>query len=521
MSNNYARPVEELLKEEFGFNTPTQEPVANSKVKPMKKEKTDNNKTVYALDLPGVIDVLDNGENLMYLTENLETVDKIEYQDKMFTPPPREACPYFLANAEEVMKYIERHDDVNCEEDEMLYTDLFTYHTEISDLPQEHFYHLLVLWDFHTYLLDKLHFSPILYLYAVKERGKSRTSKGAMYVARRGVFTECVREADIIRWGNDHKAALGFDIKDFPRKMERANCDDLILARFEKGSVSSRTLWPEKGAFKDTKVYQLFGATIIATNRPVDDILESRSISIDMKPSNKLFSSPVLPENARDLKNRLTAFRAAHYKTPIVATEKPAHGRFGDIASPLYQIMLTFFPAQKDTFMQMLQKIDMQKKEDATDSLEARILETVIALQNQVVGAFLSIELVANEFNKGKDAKFNLQNETVGKILRSLGFTKRRTGVQRGIYYDPELVKKLITQYGITTGNDSSDSETDIPSTTNQESQGVNNSNGVPETPSLPSQVSQPELMSAEELTPTEENYAEIAESEDVATPTQ
>lgn len=499
MDNNVPRPVEELIKEEFGFalqqktELPQSHDNASMKKGEQKKVKTDStNKATYALDVPGVIDVVDAGEKLQYLTVDLELVDKIKLGDETYAPPPKETCPYYFAQADKVLEFAKEHSENNCTADDLLYQDLFTYHTEISDLPQEDFYHLLALWDIHTYLLEKLHFSPLLYLYAVKERGKSRTAKGALYVARRGVFTECVREADIIRWGNDHRAALGFDVKNFPKKIERANCDDLILARFEKGSVSSRTLWPEKGAFKDTKVFQLFGATIIATNRPVDDILESRSISIDMKPSSKLFSNPVLPENGLDLKNRLTAFRVAHYAKELIVADKPAHGRLGDIISPLYQIMLTFFPEKKDIFMQILKKIEMQKKADATDTLEAKLLETVIAMEGQVQDAFLPIDLIASRFNEGKDNKFAIQNETIGRILKGLGFIKRRgAGGKRGVHYDSELIKKLALQYGIDTSYDSSDSETDIQESVTEELQ--NNNDGIDNTPSQPSLMSERE----------------------------
>lgn len=488
MNNNSPRPVEELIKEEFGFYPTQHHADLSIQVDKQEKRKIDTtDKITYALDVSGVIDVVAVGEKLQYLTVDLELVDSVMLDDKIYAPPPKKACPYYFAQADEVLKHIKEHTETDCIADDLLYQDLFIYHTEISDLPQEDFYHLLVLWDIHTYLLEKLHFSPILYFYAVKERGESRTAKGALYVARRGVFTECVREADIIRWGNDHRAALGFDVKNFPKKIERANCDDLILARFEKGASSSRTLWPEKGAFRDTKTFQLFGATIITTNRPVDDILESRSISIDMKPSNKLFSNPVLPEDALALKNRLTAFRAAHYTKELIVVEKPAHGRFGDIVSSLYQILLTFFPDKKDIFMHMLKTIEMQKKEDAIDTLEARILEIIITLEGQVVGAFLPIELVVNEFNKGKDAKFSFTNETVGRILRGLGFAKRRTAGQRGIYYDPDLVKKLAVQYGIETSYGSNDSETDMQEIVIKE---LKNNDDIGETPSQPSFMS-------------------------------
>lgn len=426
----------------------------------MKKivQKENKEKIILSLEPPNVVDVLESEGKAQYITQGEELVEKIIIDDKTYTPPQLQDLPYLLAKTENVLEELKKHTEDNCREDQILYQDLLTYHTEISDLPSEDFYHLLVLWDFHTYLLEKVHFSPILYLYAVKERGKSRTAKGCLYVARRGIFTETIREADIIRWGNDHKACLGFDAKDFRKKIERANCDDLILARFEKGSVSSRTLWPERGAFRDTKIFQLFGPTIVATNRPLDDIVESRAISINMKPSYRLFKNPVLAENALDLKNKLTAFRIAHLNDELVDFEKPANGRLGDIISPLYQIMLTFFPSQKDNFNSLLQKIISQKQEDATDTFEAQILDVVIKSESQVVDSFLPIDLVASKFNEGRDKRFEVDVRTVGRILKGLGFEKRRqSGGKRGIYYDPALLKRIGTQYGLITNSDISD----------------------------------------------------------------
>ena len=413
-------------------------------------------------------------------------IDSVKHNDELFVPPPLNSIPYLIADAEKVLGYLEEYRE-NPHHALDLYEELIAYHQNISELPHEVYYDLLVLWDIHTYLIDKIHFSPILYLYAVKERGKSRTGKGLIFVSRRGVWTETVREADIIRWGNDHQAALGFDVKNAPKKFERANCDDLILARFEKGSVSSRTLWPEKGAFRDTKTFNLFGPTIIATNRPVDDILESRSISIDMKPTSRRFNNPVVSESAFDLKCKLAAFRILHYKDELMEADKPASGRLGDIVSSLHKIVLTFFPNKKESFFKFLKTVESRKKDDATDTLEAKIIEIVIAIENQVDGGFLSVETITREFNKGKEDKFALPEDTIGKILKGLGFEKKRTADKRGIYYNLELIEKLKLNYGFNVSNDTSDTETDIPST---DKAAPSVDSGIPETESHESQVS-------------------------------
>lgn len=448
-------------------------------------QKAKKEKITYSLDAPGTIDVLEADNKLVYLTDKLELVDQVKDENEVYSPPPKGSIPYLIANADKVFDYLKEF-KANPQHGVKLYEELITYHKNISDLPHEVYYDLLVLWDFHTYLLDKLHFSPIIYLYAVKERGKSRTGKGCIYVSRRGVWTETVREADIIRWGNDHRAALGFDVKDAPKKFERANCDDHILARFEKGTKSSRTLWPERGAFRDTKTFNLFGPTIISTNRPVDDILESRSISIDMKLSNRIFNNPVIPEDAFDFKCKLTAFRILYYEDKLVEVDKPSTGRLGDILGSLYKIVLTYFPDKKESFFKFLKKVEARKKDDATDTLEAKIFEIVINMENQVDKGFLPVETIARKFNEGKEDRFVLPEDTIGKILRGLGFEKKRTADKRGIYYDLDLIEKLKLNYGLDVPNDTSDTDTNIP---NNDSQSPKD-RGVSKTASQESQES-------------------------------
>lgn len=458
MTNDY---IEAALQDDQGGE------FIGAKTQSKKEKKPDN---VLALDVEGVVDVLDAGKSIVYLMETGEAIEKVVIDGTTYIPPAKSEIPYLLPRKDETLALIRE----GTEGTEAFYRYVKAYHESISDLPNPLFYDLLTLWDFHTYFLEKLHFSPILYLYAVKERGKSRTGKGCLYASRRGIFTETVREADIIRWGNDHKAAIGFDVKDFPKKIERANCDDLILARFEKGSTSSRTLWPEKGAFRDTKSFKLFGPTIVMTNRPVDDIVESRAISIDMKPSSRVFNEPVMPEAALELKERLTAFRFKKWNVEMKKSEKPVPGRLGDILTPLQQIVQTFFPEVQSNFNSLVQVISAKKQEEATDTFEAQIVEAVVAAENQVVSGFLEIQEVATILNQGRNEKFLLRNETIGRVLKGMGFSSKRTSSGRkGIYYDPELIKSLVNQYGLAYVQNAS--EPSVPSKTYDYSEPITN----------------------------------------------
>ena len=89
----------------------------------------------------------------------------------------------------------------------------------------------------------------------------------------RGLRTETLRETNIFRWSEDLGATLFFDVLNLWKKAEREKLEDLFLNRFEKGAKAARVLNPEKGPFEDTRYFDIFGATIIATNESVHKIL--------------------------------------------------------------------------------------------------------------------------------------------------------------------------------------------------------------------------------------------------------
>lgn len=183
-----------------------------------------------------------------------------------------------------------------------------------------------------------------------------------------------------------------------------------------------------------------------------------------MKPTSRVFNRPVLPEDALDLKCKLTAWRIAHYKKDLIEVKKPAYGRLGDIVSPLYSIALTFFPDKEKDFLRLLRKVELQKKEEATNTLEARLIEIISLMEGEVIGGLLKTIDVTKEFNKGKSERLSLSEDTIGKILTGLGFVKRRSAGARGFFYDPELITKLKLQYGIDDPTDTYDTD---PTTSN------------------------------------------------------
>src|SRR2546428_389200 len=81
---------------------------------------------------------------------------------------------------------------------------------------------------------------PHLYFDGPPEFGKTRTGKGIIYAARRGIHTETLREPNFIREARDRNATIFLDVMDLWQKAERRWCEDILLARCERGSQAMR-----------------------------------------------------------------------------------------------------------------------------------------------------------------------------------------------------------------------------------------------------------------------------------------
>jgi len=414
-----------------------------------------NNKKNYTANFENLVDLVDHDGKVKFLVlddghlqlKSDVVIDGLEYE-----PPPKEylnATIKTLPRAEEVCTYY------NVDSDSKLYDDLVVYHENISELPDKNHYHLLTLWDFHTYLIEKFHYSPYIWLYGVAERGKSRTGKGCAYVAYRGVHLETLREAHIIRMAGDLKATIFFDVMDIWKKAIKNSSEDLILHRFEKGGYVPRILYPEKGPFQDTNFYDIFGATVIGTNEEVENYLDSRSIRITMEQTDKKFDEDVTPEVGLPFKERLVAFRARHLKDQLPHAVKPVNSRIGDILKPLIQVVKLVKPEYEESFIAYIQNLNNEKLELKSESKEGKVLSIIAEIidSSYEEGELISISNITDHYNEeynpdGPD-RFNISSHSVGKITAKLGLPKERNENGSHVVYISDKIYPVFKNYGI------------------------------------------------------------------------
>lgn len=298
------------------------------------KEKND---VRLSASFPGLVDVCEaeDGQLLYLVAKDGEFIfeETVTINGREYMPPDRDDFPFTLPRAEMVREYINRDDPA-------LYHDVVKYLKRFSGLDNQQ-WSVIAHFLFLTYLHDHkdIYYAPILLFYAVPGRGKSRTGKSLTYLAFRGIHLNELREANILRYCENLHSTLFFDIMDVWKKAERTGCEDILLGRFEKGQKCSRVLYPDKGAFKDMKHYDVYGPTIIASNEPLHKILDTRCLQITMPnlPGNY---ENLHPATALELKARLTAWRGKHLLTelPVMKPIEGISGRLWDISKSLFLV---------------------------------------------------------------------------------------------------------------------------------------------------------------------------------------
>jgi hypothetical protein len=404
---------------------------------------------------PGLVDICsnDDGQLVYVILKNGELVLTQEYSTEIesFSIPEKKHFQFTLPRAAEVLRYFDQ-------EDHSLYDDLLTYLKRFSALDDEQ-WAIVAHYVFLTYLHDHpgIDYCPCILFNAVPERGKSRTGKSIIYVAFRGIHLIELREATIFRYCQNLHGTLFFDLMDISKKATRGNCEDILLGRYEKGAKCNRVLYPDQGPFNDTVYYDIYGPTIISSNEPLQQILETRCLPIIMpnRPGN--YENP-RPEMGLELKERLTAWRAKHLFTTFADLEpvEGISGRLWDIAKPMFFVN-SLLPVDFHILEESILAIAGEKDESKKDSIEGRLVAIIKEITDEngldrFMEWSIKISDIRTRYNQGKPEDHHASSPWIGKRLKSMSFRNRIVHGYSEIRITSDEYAMLLKQYGYAAG---------------------------------------------------------------------
>lgn len=396
---------------------------------------------------PALVDLVEDDGKAAFLVKDatglrVETIVAIDGVEHI--PPDKTDIPFLLPRAEQCLSHYK-------DDDRGLFDDLLAYLRRFSYLPEAQWL-VVGLFILSTYLQDHpaIRYSPMILFHAAPERGKSRSGKAVTYVAYRGVHLVDMRETNIFRYSGNLAATIFFDIMDLTKAIERGGSTDIMLLRYEKGATAPRVLNPDRGPFKDTTHYPVFGPTVMASNAPVHRILGSRCITHSMPNAPGSYDDPT-KEFGQEMKERLVAWRGRtmNSQLPDIREIDGITGRLWDITKSLFQICIRACPERYKVLIEVVKAIAGERVQEMKESFDGLLIQVIYEMTKGDADHFeIPTADVATRFNELWNSDNPKSKEWTGRRLKALGIptdTKNRFSMIR---LDREARDTILMQYG-------------------------------------------------------------------------
>ena len=448
-----------LNKDEIGAYKSTVNALAKEKENNDCVDDSREEKEIKAI-FDGLIDLVEDHGKVLYAikendTEEIHFCSEHRHEGKVCIPPTKDQLSddYWMPSKDRVLELIEETKNIpEAELNSRLFNAIELYIRSAAELPNDEHYTFATAFIPHTYLLEKINFTPIVTLVGDPEKGKSRIGKAIIYASRRGKYLDSFRTASIIRTATDLGEAIFIDVENLDKKLKSQDAEDIILHRFEKGAKTERIVDFTVNSFLGMKRFRIFGVTIIATNTPIGgDALNSRCIPIDMPETDRIFETPVHPEAAFHLKEQLFLFRARYLWKKLPEVKLLVKGRLGEIMKPILQIVRLMRPEREDSLMNFIYEMQEKRLADRRDSFQAKLIMVVMSLRDKVEKGRLSVKLITEAVNAEKeDDRFKFNEKSIGRRLRGIGFRRLPLKDNKAaIEYDKKEIIKLCIKYGV------------------------------------------------------------------------
>jgi hypothetical protein len=222
-------------------------------------------------------------------------------------------------------------------------------------------------------------------------------------------------------------------------KDTRADIQNLLNSGYKRGLPAMRMRMVE-GEESEIEFFNVFGPKALAGTDELLRSLESRSIPIKMMRATRPVAFLIDEERARDLRSRLLYWRWSLLTDASDASDASDAYR-GEAPTALSALgsgrLIEIFAASwavsekgRDAIMSYCRDLVESRAGEDEASLEAEVTEAICSIRGKVKAGQFTTADVAAALNDGRDPLDQLKVMSVGRVIKRLGFTKKR--VQAG-----------------------------------------------------------------------------------------
>jgi len=326
----------------------------------------------------------------------------------------------------------------------------FEDHLDLMD-PRE--YDVLASFTLASYRQQDFEAVPYLFFLGPPNSGKSRALECLWQVCHRGILVSSISTSALFRSVDLWHPTLLADECDAYTADESAEIRAILNSGYRRGQVVVRSVKVGKGE-GDYEIgqFETYSFKALAATREMRDTLRSRCITIHMQRATRNIRPSLDIESAAKLREALHHYELQHDGSNLTA--EALARLISDLrVVELFLPLVTVAPTQETQrlLVEYAQEIARSRIEDESTTLEARVLEALLSLEEEVSeDGKLAVKDISDKLNEGAVTDDDrIPSFIVGKVLAQLGFRRVRVGhtARRGVLWSEPLVKRLKARY--------------------------------------------------------------------------
>ena len=317
---------------------------------------------------------------------------------------------------------------------------------------------IISLWMLGTYLFPLFNSFPYFYVQGLKNTGKSKLITLFSLCSFNGLNAGSITSSALFRVIDIYRPTLCLDEAEFlsnPKNVSEINY--LLLNGYKKGAEAIRSMQQsEKGGDYKPLSFYLYSPKVIANIGGIDDVIESRCISINL---TRAITSrgDLYPEDNnefKELRTQLLLFCINNwmkikklYDTMI--NDTALNNRDYEIWKPILSIAKLFGDETYNSVLRYSYKKTKEKMEDdVVERVEFLLLKTLNEICQET--KYISISTIVAELKSRFDDVEWVNNRNAGRMLKRLGIKEKRR-ISRGIEYliVKEKIDDLIDRFKV------------------------------------------------------------------------
>jgi len=322
-------------------------------------------------------------------------------------------------------------------------------HVDIA--ADKRFYTILSCWIMATWVWERFNSFGYLWFHGPSGSGKTWAMEILGSISYRPLMSSSISPAALYRCVEFFSPTFMVDEAERLGIGKLSESDSILKQILNAGYRRGFPAIRAKAKTEEIVIYNVYGFKALASIHSLPETLERRSIRVPMAKATRRVKMLIDREEAKRLASMLLMYRFNHLFDPppveLNLFTDILDGTIIEIFKPLTVVAPT--EQVKQRIVGFARDLYRERLEEEKTGLEASVFNALHSLVSEGV-SYIPVRDVAARFNEDVPEGDRISASFCGKVLKRLGFKKRRTtGGRVAVIVDVDLIKRLKSRYGV------------------------------------------------------------------------